>query len=128
MRHDTVSAATREPEPNPQDPARVELVEGHLSKIFFLDPEGTYSDDHNLSLIELLEDISAGHQSVDELDTIIDAADRMLRGQGVDEFDYSQWHGKACPISADQRQALKLAIVASKLPLRGIEELDRAAE
>jgi hypothetical protein len=127
MQHQAAATTVRATESSVQSPLRPELVEHHLSRILYLDHEGTFSDDHNLSLFDILEDIiDLGPCACDTLDNVIDAANAMLCDQGHEEFEQFQVHGKACPVTAQQREALKLAIVASNLPLQ--EPNKRAAE
>ena len=128
MDHQAAATITADA-PSVQATSRLELVERHLDQILFLDPDGTYLDEHRLGLEEILElIIDAGPLSTDVLCNVIDAADKLLSDWECDEFEPYQLHGEASPITAKQREALKLAIVASNLPLREPEERDRAAE
>lgn len=129
MEHQAAATTVPATEPSVRTALRLELVEHHLSRILFRDDDGTYADDHNLSLFDILEEIiDQGPSACDQFGDLIDGAITALNDQGQEEFEQFQIHGKACPMTAQQREALKLAIVASDLPLRELQEDERAAE
>jgi hypothetical protein len=99
------------------------IVERHLNRMLSFDDEkGIYTDKYNVGLFDLIVEPTVAEQ---QLKAVKMAAARELFDKGYSPFGIDIISGG---ISIPIREAIKLAIVNSGLPLLALEEVDRADE